>query len=40
MKVFLDPIMAEMRHNKESILDDYGTWENYNKHLDEVRPSS
>jgi hypothetical protein len=38
MKGFYDPIMAEMRRTQESRLDEYGSWENYSKHLDEQRP--
>jgi hypothetical protein len=38
MKGFYDPIVAEVRHIRESLVDEYGGWEGYNKHLDEMRP--
>jgi hypothetical protein len=39
MKILYDPIVAEMRQIKESHLDIYGSWEAFNKHIDEMRSS-
>ncbi|MDR2491776.1 MAG: hypothetical protein LBD20_10290 [Spirochaetaceae bacterium] len=33
-----DPIVLEMRQIKESLLDEFGSWEAFNKHIDEMRP--
>jgi hypothetical protein len=38
MKSFHDPIIAEVRHNREILQEMYGGWEGYCKHLDEDCP--
>jgi len=37
-KGFIDPIVAEVRRNREELLEMYGGIEGYRKHLDEMRP--
>jgi hypothetical protein len=38
MEKLHDPIVLEMRQIKESLLDEFGSWEAFNKHIDEMRP--
>jgi hypothetical protein len=38
MSGFYDPIVAEVRHTREKLLEKYGGSEGYSKHLDEMRP--
>ncbi|MDR3301909.1 MAG: hypothetical protein LBT01_05170 [Spirochaetaceae bacterium] len=35
---YYDPIVAEVRRTREKLLERYGGWEGYSKHLDEMRP--
>jgi hypothetical protein len=38
MKCFYDPIITEVRHNREKLLEMYGGIEGLHKHMDEERP--
>ena len=38
MTNYYDPIIAEVRERRAQLIEKYGGWEGYEKHLDEERP--
>jgi hypothetical protein len=38
MTGYFDPIVEEVHRTRDRLLEKYGGWEGYNKHLDEERP--
>jgi hypothetical protein len=38
MTGYFDPIVEEVHRTRDRLLERYGGWEGYNKHLDEDRP--